>query len=357
MKAVVVGIIHHNTLSMVRCLGMKGIQTDLIICDNKAVGNYVATSKYINRVVTVANATEAVAVLHKDYQYDAWLICSDDVAALVDTNLVTMMDKQHQVELAKIVGLDVPYSQVARIGSEVAVITQFPCIVKPLESIHGGKRIDVCKDKEELYITFKSYEKGDVVQVQQFIQRDYEIVVDGVSLSDGNIIIPGYIHKYRDLMGGTTFSETKDIASLSDNLVDKIKSLIKQMNYTGLFGVEFIVCRDKYYFIEINLRNDATTYALAVAGVNLPYIYYLNNNGDNYEHETRCKIREIKAMVELRDVTFLLKGKISLVQWIKDYNRAECKYYKVKGDLQPFYFASRQYVISLLGKILKWIKR
>ena len=143
-----------------------------------------------------------------------------------------------------------------------------------------------------------------MIQIQQYIKRDKEIVIDGVALPDGNIIIPGYVYKHRDYLGGTTFSTTYPVSALPEEIVCKIKQLVKNIGYEGLFGVELIINKGEYYFEEINLRNDATTYALAVAGVNLPYIYALAKQGFDYQKEANKPIRTINSIVEFRDLPF-----------------------------------------------------
>ena len=54
---------------------------------------------------------------------------------------------------------------------------------------------------------------------------------------------------------------------------DKIKDFVRAIGYKGLFSVEFMITKDKAYFLEINLRNDGTCYITTQAGVNMPAIW------------------------------------------------------------------------------------
>ena len=353
MNVVVVGGTHPNTLSMVRSMGMQGIGVDVILCEEADKDSYVLTSRYIERSHVVQNAKEAVEILKNEYPDAIIIFCSDNVAALMNEKTAYFMDKQRQIEIAREAGMNVPRSRVVCVGTDIAEFDTYPCIVKPLASIHGGKRVDVCENTTELNQALDSYEKGDKVLVQQFIKRDYEIVIDGVSLTGGEIIIPGFVRKHRDVKGGTAYATTDPIKELPQSLVEEVKRMVKAIGYEGLFGVELIMSNDAYYFIEINLRNDATTYALAVAGVNLPFIYCLSKSGQEYADFAKREVRPVDAMMEIRDVAFVLKGKVPLWRWLKELKGCECLYYYNKDDMAPYKKARNQYIASLFGKILK----
>ena len=341
---------------MVRSLGIKGVGVDVILENEHAVESYISASCYIGKCYSVPNSKEAIRILRKEYPANQPVsVCSDDVAALLDSNTAHFMDKQVQVELAKEVGVKVPQSVVCVISKGALDVPCFPCIVKPLESIHGGKRFAVCSDRNQLEEILNGYESNDVVQIQEYIRKDEEIVVDGVSVN-GDIVIPGFVVKHRDYLGGTTFSTAYPIDNLPEDICTMIRKMIKKMGYEGLFGVELIKSKGSYYFVEINLRNDATTYALSVAGVNLPYIWALAKEGKDYKLEANGRIRVIHSMVEFRDLPFVLKGKVSLWDWWQNYKSCECRYFYNQDDMGPFRVARNQFIGSLFGKFLKRLR-
>ena len=266
------------------------------------------------------------------------------------------MNKQVQVELAKEVGFSVPKSEVLIVEEGSHVVPCYPCIVKPLESIHGGKRFAVCIDEQELKRVLLGYETNDVVLIQQFIQREEEIVIDGVSLNN-DIVVPGYVVKHRDYMGGTTYSTTYSIKKLPVEIYENTKKLITAIGYKGLFGIELIVSKGKYYFVEINLRNDATSYAFAVAGMNLPYIWLLAQQGKDYKYESRGTIREINSIVEFRDINFMLKRKVGILRWCRELKNCECKYFYDKNDMVPYRMARKNYISFVVEKIKRIMKK
>lgn len=369
---VVIGSVHHNTLSIIRCLGMQSINPYVIICGDSR-RNYIVNSKYVCGYHCINDAKDVFKVLDMIYKQCnercCIISCSDEIASLLDLNygklidkfdffnakedgrITKFMDKQLQLELALKHGIKVPVSQKIKIGEQKCSFDIFPCIVKPLESINGGKKIDICYDRVELERVLCEYQQGIFVQIQEYISKDYEIVIDGLSVND-NCIIPGYIYKYRDIMGGTTFSKTGSIIDIPNELIDSIKSMIKEIVYEGLWGVELIISNGSYYFVEMNLRNDATTYSLAIAGTNLPALYAKVKMG-LCRLESSYNVRAVNSIVEFRDIVFPLKFKISFLNWWRDYKSSECRYFNVPDDPKPFQIAIREFVVSICKKTFK----
>ena len=351
---VVVGGTHHNTLSIIRCLGESNLNPDLILCDSNGKRSYVLRSKYVSGYHIVSNANEAAKILHQFYENAVVIICSDDVAALLNSNYAYNMNKQRQVELARKKGFIVPVSIDVKVGEYRGDFNIFPCLVKPLSSYLGGKKIDICDNNNQLLQVLSNYQI-DVIQIQQFIKKDYEIVIDGLAIGN-EVLIPGYIRKHRDVNGGTSFSTVYPIESLSNEIVQLVRNLVQEINYEGLFGVELIFSEGKYFFIEINLRNDATTYAIKKAGVNLPLIYVLYKQNASYCEEIKNKLKVINAIVEKRDLTFVFSGKLGFRQWLKDFRSSECRYFYSKEDKGPFMAMLQFYLNAPLRKIKRLIK-
>lgn len=354
-KIIIIGISHHNTLGMIRCVGTTGYRADLILIDHS--GSFVTKSKYLDDIYSFNETGEIISFLHSEHYKkfkDKPIIisCTDQVESLLDENyenlkerfiffnsgkngLVTYyMNKQVQTNLAKELGISVPKSFEYKENIEDAV---YPCLLKPVQSINGGKQVVVCQNENELEEGHATFREGDVVLLQQFIQKEHEIVLLGLSVN-GEIAIPGYILKHRDFNGGTLFSTVKSIDGLDASLICKCKAMIAKMNYEGLFGMEFIYSNGQYYFIEINLRNDATSYSLAVAGVNLPDMY-IKAKTKGKKLPDSYKVEEIQSIVEFNDFKHRGHFGISTTKWLKQYLGAKCKYYFSWKDMKPFFYA------------------
>lgn len=352
---IIIGVTHHNTLGMVRCVGQMGRKVDLLILTEQPCRSFVSASRYVNKTIFLQSDDEILDVLinfkSSDGAKSIVISCTDSSAHTLDMSydflkekfeffnagangrISHFMDKQIQVEIAKKVGLTVPQS--IKYEGEIGRV-KYPCIIKPLKSISGGKKIIVCDEEVALKAGLVSFEGTELI-IQEFIKKDSEIVVLGISTHKG-IYIPGYIKKHRECDGGTTYSTVYDSSSLPDTVVNGCRSIVEESNYIGLFGIEFVIYNDNYYFIEINLRNDATTYALAVAGVNL-LDYYLRVLYDEKFTVDCPKFSCINAIVEYNDFKHRHDYGISYLTWIKQYLKSKCKYYYSVSDLFPFLIA------------------
>ena len=369
-KPLIIGGNHHNTYGLVRCFGESGINVDLILYECEDC--YIGHSRYIDNLWYCVSAEDAVSkvkelVVIKDVHYVV-ISATDTVASMMDLRydefagkcnffnageagkITHYMNKEVQAEEATKVGLKVPITASFSKGERIE-FNSFPCIIKPQASFAGGKRLTICYNQKELELQSKQFANVDNLIVQQYLTKDQEIVLLG-SAVNGEVSLPGYITKYRDILGGTTFSCTSPISDLESDLVDKVKLLISAIKYEGLFGIEFIRRQNDYFFIEINLRNDATSYSLAVAGKNLP-LYYYNSCVGVETCLPEKQVMRINSMVEFLDFRNVLHRKISLFQWLKECKNSTCRYYYSKEDVKPYKVAFRDFIIYLLNKIVK----
>ncbi len=371
-KTIIIGTNHHNTLSMVRSFGEEGEKVILYIYG--AEKSYIASSIYVESVSffkSASDSIDAVSLYYKQTGEKPVIIaCSDEVSSLMDKRydeliskcyffnageagrITSFMDKQKQVELSKECGFSAPAS-IDALPKDVNIEEiKYPCFVKPKASIYGGKNIAICRSKAELKSALAKYNPDYNVLVQDYIRKEYEIVVLGLSVSD-KIIVPGFIQKHREERGGTTYATVRPITELNQKIVDACRLLIKEIEYQGLWGIECIKQGDDYFFLELNMRNDATTYAMKVAGVNLPYMYQQMVRGIDNE-PTVNTVRTINSMVEFNDFNFVLKRNIGLFKWIKEYKGAECKYFHSEIDLRPYKIMRGEYIKFLRKRVFKF---
>lgn len=351
---VVIGSAHHNTLGMIRCLGIAGYLVDLVLVGSSK--SFLSKSRYVNKLFVLHELDELQDLLDIHYnkctEKTIVISCTDASASYIDVRyedlknkfdffnagaanrITAFMNKECQVRLASEVSLKVPQSYVYNGTLDNPI---FPCLLKPLQSSKGGKQLVICHNDDELIRGLSTFDTSNDILVQQLIKKEQEIVLLGLSVN-GNIIIPSYILKHRDFDGGTLYSTVKPIDSLSETLVRRCKEMIRKMNYEGLFGIELIYSEGQYYFIEVNLRNDATTYALAKAGVNLPELY-IKTKIDNFPTPNSFSVKEIQSIVEFNDFKHRKDFGVSIFRWIKEYFCASCKYYFNWHDPMPFFYA------------------
>lgn len=365
-KVIIIGSNHHNTLSMVRSFGECGIHVILMIYGSNK--SYIASSKYVERFICVQNVDEALISLFNICVNESVkpivIACSDEVSSKMDLRydefdklcyffnaeekgrITHYMDKQVQANLAKKCRFDVPNSiETLPLNTDYSSIS-YPCFIKPKESIHGGKNIAQCNNEHELRIAIQNYNPKYEVLIQDYIEKDYEIVILGVSAAGKNYI-PGFVQKHREAKGGTTYSTIRPIEELNNGLVDSCRELIGEIKYSGLWGIECIKQGEKFYFLELNMRNDATTYSLVVAGFNLPVVFYKSCIGDVIS-EIIKPIETIDSMVEFVDFNFVLKRQISYKKWKSQLKTSKCRYFYSLDDKKPYKLYRKEYMLFLI---------
>ncbi len=346
---IVLGTTHHNTLGVIRALGESPLHlcSFLVLYGEKE--SYLTQSKYVSRCLFIENAegiTEALLSIATD-EKKIIIAVTDEASHQLDINaevlspffcffkttsqgnLSCYMDKIKQDSLAEQVGLNVP----SNYDPDTVV---FPCLLKPLASIAGGKRVIICYCLEDYSRAITEYPTTQF-QIQQYLQREEEIVLVGLSVG-GDVYIPAYVLKRRDLLGGTTYSTVYPISDVDEQVLARSKDLIRSIGYEGLFGIEYVICNEIYYFIEVNLRTDATCYAVAKAGVNLPVAYVLASQGENIDAIVNNPVRVLNAMVEFRDFEFVINKQVSLITWLEQRNKCKCLYYYSEYDRMPYYY-------------------
>lgn len=367
---IIIGVSHHNTLSMIRSVGHEGVKPHVILYGHAR--SYIECSKYMAsfmHVDTAEEAVEALAGFCKGADHKPIVItCSDEISMILDRRydelcnlcfffnagergrVTHFMDKQVQTTLAKECGFATPWSIECLPGNTPFDKVQYPCIVKPKESVYGGKKFFVCDTLDELKNSIQEFDSAYPVIVQQFVKGEYEIVIIGLTI-DGKSYIPGFAQKHRDYKGGTTYSTILPISKLPQSILDAANNMLTSIKYEGLWGIECIKQRDNYYFIELNLRNDATTYSLAVAGVNLPLAYYYSKQENDIKDFVYNKVDTVDSMVEFEDFNFVLKRTVSLVQWKKQRDRCRCRYYYDTNDMAPYRAKRREYISFLFHRL------
>lgn len=181
------------------------------------------------------------------------------------------------------------------------------------------------------------------LQVQEYIQKDYEIIILGCSLNHGEeVVCPVAERKlryYPQEFRTTAYTESLLIRDNQEllSITNQIEAMIKSIGYTGLFSVELIYANHSHYFLETNFRNDGTAYLATVCGYNLPDLLCQSFSGnkkklsDNYKP---CHYVNIIA-----DGMNVIHGRVPLFTWVKQIRSARCYSHFSKSDRKPLFYA------------------
>lgn len=354
---------HYNPLGVIRSLGQKGIHPDFIAIKGRM--RLSSKSKYLNRVHEVETVEEGYEVLLREYGDVAqktgkkpFIICSDDkTIGYLDLHFDELkdkftffnagqkgrindyMDKFRILELAKKHGLNILESQVVTRG-EIPSGLKYPIITKSISPNSGGWKSDVfiCENSYELNEAFKKI-KSEEVMLQHFVEKNNEYAVEGCSVNHGkdtllsiystyNYLIKGYYSPYR-----TSGSFDKE-----DTIGKGLRGMIEEIGFEGIFDAEFLLGPDdQYYFLEINFRNTTWSYASAVVGMPLPYIWAKSMlEGKIIDGAFKSTKKPFLCMVEPIDYNLRCKQRgYSKIKWFAELLKCKCKDYWNWRDLRP----------------------
>ena len=199
--------------------------------------------------------------------------------------------------------------------------------------------VHICYNEEELKSAYGEIHE-DTIMLQEFIEKENEFCLDGLSINNGTDVYLPLQCKYLKMtkMSYGTYMLFEKYAEME--LLPKIKDLMKKTRYTGIFSMEFLIDKQgKFYFLEINFRHSTWGYAYTFAGINLPLIYAQSVLAG---HLVLDSVKEIStpftAMVEFTHFKdFVIGGRESLREYIKEVKETDCFYYWNRMDNKPFW--------------------
>ena len=367
-KVVVIGGDHHNTLGVIRGLGERGVNSDLILVVPGSM-TYVDASIYVSRKWRIDSDDDIVNLLISNYKEEkempVVICCSDSSSGIIDENrnklapyfilpgaetqghISYLMSKNVMSDLAVEVGMEIPTTTYG--DNLIEKIIPLPCIIKPLISRKGSKKdIKICRTWNEVKDTVEN-EGSSNIQIQQFIDKDFEYQLIGCSTSK-EVLIPGVSIILRPCRGSNT--SFLHYTPLEEGFCDieKCKEFVRRTGYHGLFSLEFL--RDKNgkdYFMEINFRNDGNAICVTAAGVSLPYIWYLDCIGEDYSKESDKKITPVYVMPDMAELKLLLTGKITPFQYLSDLKKTNRFMEYDSKDKKPFWKLVKYHICSRLS--------
>lgn len=376
-KVIVIGHDAVNALGLVQSLGREGLYVIAILEDETSF--LIKSSKHIGEIHFVNELKDVPDLLLYKFAEENKIplfAAGDGVALMLDQNydklkeyflfehaygeyaIEHMMNKELQIRLAQKHNFNVPKSFYLHRPFGIPADMVYPCIVKPLVSCLGDKR-DILiadnaaelKDVLENCVTYSN----DVI-VQEFIQRDYEYCMMGCVFENGDAYIPLTDRpvKFNSKLQETSYiNYIEPITGEIVEEVKKIKALMREVRYVGLFSVEFMhdKVKDKIYFTEINFRNDGTNSFIVHGGVNLPYLHYQDLLGLTHKEYTPID-NSRKYIWEGIHFNALIYKKISVFEWMRDLIGSDGFLYYFPEDKKPF-FKQFTHKFSGMGEKIK----
>lgn len=309
-KAVILGNNYYIGLSVIRCLGSKGIHT--VAVDYSEEDRYGAASKYVSeKLIFPHYKNEAKAFIDALIEYakkqeakPVLFPCHDSYLEAIDANLelikqyyllpqkeqglaTRIMNKDTLHELALETGIKVPESVTVEdpeFYKKIEEEIKFPCLVKPVDSptfmrIFKKKLFEVNNMEELEEALAKSKEANTKVFVQRIIKGfdDHMHTYDAYLNQDSKVTHWTTAQKLRQYpinFGASVYTIQKHFPELHE-IGSKF---LETIGYKGFGEIEFKKDAEtgEFYLIEINARTTNFNNLLYKVGLNFPYIAYMD---------------------------------------------------------------------------------
>lgn len=386
-RVIVIGSNSATKLSLIRCVGaVEGCRVTIInmvsqlpVKPFRTIDSY---SKYVDRVLFAKKydadglADLLLTQCCNDEAKPIIISVDDDSACLIDNiqdrlrdsfyfshiqhqagAIARLMDKQLQKELAKECGFDVVHAWPVDIKDgkyDVPETVTFPCYVKGRLSYHSAKRYQKkCTSRQDLENCLKVLAKNNPspLLIEEFLEIDKEYGVIGYS-NEKKVLLPGIVELFDCGYGsdrGVAASGQVNDFGLNAELKPKVEQLIRKIQLTGIFNIDLVESKGRWFFVEVNIRYAAYGYAVCKAGANLPafQIYDVLSRDDSVlSSQVKNGFRYVNEKVAFDDVAGSYR---SWNDFRKMVRNADCCLIKQDDDPQPY----RQFRKGLLLNYLK----
>lgn len=352
---------HYNPLGIARSLGEVGIRMIAVI--RSKTPRMIGHCRYVDEIYSVDSFEEGLKLIVEKFgkeQYKPFIYNASDESALVldnhyeelkekfffnngQGNLSKWLRKYELTMLADKCGLRIPREELLKVG-DLPTTLNYPVFTKAATSACKGnwkEQAFICKNEKELLEAYSSINEEEIL-VQEYIEKENELCIDGFSYNDGkDVVMPYGCHYFRFPPDG--YGNYMYFFPLKEKeLCDKLKKMFQQTKFTGIFSVEFMKdSKGDYYFLEINFRNSTWSYANTWAGINLPLCWALSCieiPSEGFDITPKEHFTAIAEIDDLLSMVFLHK-KVSIFKWLKDFISADVRFIFNKKDILPFFYA------------------
>lgn len=348
---------HTNPLGIVRSLGEEGIHPIVLLCSKNP--QLVNKSKYVGElhIFNTINEGYNYLISHygkeklKPFIYNG----SDDITLLLDSHYEDLKDKfyftngqggiekylqKYDITQAAVeCGLQIPKEELLEVG-QMPKTLKYPVFTKAATSAKGGGWKDqahICNNEDELRKAYTQIH-ADNILVQEFIKKKNELCIDGISINGGEEVFMPYACSYYRFRPDSYGNYMYFFPFTDEKLIENIKRLIKQVHFTGIFCIEFLIDNnDELYFLEVNFRNSGWSYAFTKGGFNLPFRWAVSMLDNTLFVDSFKPLEKFDAMQEIGDYyEFVKSKKIPLIKWLKEVKASYLFLYNSK-DPAPFW--------------------
>lgn len=351
-----------NALGQIRSFGEAGIKTSVIWFGFD--GHTPERSKYVKQIFVVNSVEDGLALLLDKFggnpNKNILSTDNDGIVGFLDQNydvlspwfiffnagqkgrLSKMMTKYQMCSIASKVGLNVPKSEIVKVGN-LPMSLNYPIFTKSLDSfdVHWKNSVSICRNEEELIEYYSKRRDGAEVLIQEYVEKENEYILQGVSINGGDeLYIPiegSYYRLPKDAYGSYLYFEKY---KGGETLFNQLKAMFIEIGYSGVFEIEFLRGKDnKLYFLEINFRHTLWNHTFTDMGINLCTIWADSElAGHLVTGDATIKKERQNLMREFEDFKRCMKSKdISFWKWLKDLKNSDSFVMWDRNDTKPFW--------------------
>lgn len=356
-NVVIWGVDDYNVLGIYRQL--RDIY-DITFIVFQGVKHCASLSKYCTKLVELSTLNEGLDYLLSNFndEYNkAVIINSNDlIAEFLDLHraelskyfvvpgtssaglLKKIDNKVTMTAIAKELGFDVPESMACNSETNFQNVS-YPCLLKPTNQTLGRYnefKFKICENAKQLKRTMRYVRKDSTFILQQYIPKESVALVYGCRTLDGKVNLAGVLLKDRFCDNGDG-SHGVLISNLPAYIkADLIEKFMANVDFYGLFSVEYLVHKGTAYFIEVNWRNDGTSHLFYQAGANMPLLWVKSSLGEDFK-DVSVKVSPQSFFIdEIFDEENVNKNVVSRDQWQREREIATVFKYYDPEDMVPF---------------------
>jgi predicted ATP-grasp superfamily ATP-dependent carboligase len=373
--------IGENGLNIVRALGKYGISVIVIGLKNDI--NFAKHSKYCTKLLEIdqLNEKSLINILLKvkdEFQYKPILFFDNDYMLSILNNSSKILrenflltqgiknysSKDFQMKLAIESNLNVPKTWRAKTWEELEKInfsTKIKLIAKPSQnSINKPFKTIIANNVGHLIKLLKNKVDSPIdIIIQEYIEGDQSNIWVALGYRSTSGVFSPIVTGFKYLM----FPSKGGVMAIgklqkSDTLEKLTKKLITNMDYYGIFGLEFKYSKinNKYYFIEMSPRTELFHNMTLLANIDLPMLAFndlvlnkkdkiiqIDYSKNKFWINTRNSIESIIESFRIFDILKIIK----ILFYPKVFQHF------LADDLKPFYKAVIWYLDIWLSRIKK----
>ena len=372
-KFIVFGGDHYNPLGVVRSLGEAGIDPVVFLVAAQPV--MINHSKYVKNIHFTKSIEEGYTALLSEYGNEKdkpfLYTCDDGITSFLDLHYNELknlfyffhgkeegivsyyMDKENICKLAVKCGCEIAKTETVPVGV-IPSDLKYPVITKAINSLKGGWKNDsfICHNEKELEEAYKRI-KSERVLIQEYIDKKNELCLDGFCFNGGEEVYIPYYSNYLRFSNKSYGPYMVMRPFLDEKVMGQVKAILKEVGFTGIFSVEFLIDKDdNLFFLEVNFRNSTWSYAYTCGGYNMPYLWAKAMLEGKLDLSNIKQLDEYTAMVEPDDfmANVIKTKKVGLLQWIREVRKCKCTYYFNRKDKSPFFHFLKHKVLGVIGR-------